>query len=59
MEGIVPVNIFFKKLSHKKKVKNGKTMLWGVPVYLSTRWSYKKDELVTLISNNKKNVINL
>lgn len=53
MEGIVPVNIFFKNLSHKKKVKNGKTMLWGVPVYLSTRWSYKKDELVTLISNHK------
>jgi len=44
---------FFKRLPHKKKLKNGKTILWETPLYLSTRWSYKKNELVTLISNRK------
>jgi len=53
MEGSIPVQTFFRNLSHKRKVKNGETVLWGVPLYLSTRWSYKKDELVTLISNRK------
>ncbi len=53
LEGVVPVNAFFKRLPYKKKVKNGKTILWGMPIFLSTRWSYKKDELVTLISNHK------
>lgn len=53
LEGILPVNVFFRRLSSSKKVKNGKTILWGRPVYLSTRWSYKKDELVTIISNRK------
>lgn len=53
IEGAIPVNEFFKKLSPKRKVKNGKTVLWGIHLYLSTRWSYKGDELVTLISNRK------
>lgn len=53
LEGLIPVNTFFKRLPDKKTVKNGKTILWGRPVYLSTRWSYNKDELVTLISNRK------
>ena len=51
MEGRVPISVFFKNLPHKKKVKNGRTVIWGKSIYLSTRWSYKKDELVTLISN--------
>ena len=49
----MPVNAFFRRLPFGKKVKNGKTTLWGRSVYLSTRWSYKKDELVTIISNRK------
>jgi hypothetical protein len=53
LEGLFPVNIFFKNLASNKKIKNGKTVLWGKAVYLSTRWSYKKDELVTIISNRK------
>ncbi len=53
LEGAVPVNLFFGRLAPHKKVKNGKTVLWGSSVYLSTRWSYKKDELVTIISNRK------
>ena len=53
LEGVLPVNAFFRRLSPHKKVKNGKTTLWGRSVYLSTRWSYKKDELVTIISNRK------
>ena len=53
MEGSIPVHIFFRHLSYKRKVKNGKTVLWGIPLYLSARWSHKKDELVTLISNRK------
>jgi hypothetical protein len=53
LEGVLPVNAFFMRLPPHKKVKNGKTILWGRPVYLSTRWSYKKDELVTIISNRK------
>lgn len=53
VEGAIPVNLFFKRLSHKRKVKNGKTILWGMHLYLSTRWSYKGDELVTLISNRR------
>lgn len=53
LEGALPVDIFFKNLPFGKKCKNGKTYLWGKSVYLSTRWSYKKDELVTIISNRK------
>ena len=53
LEGLIPVDVFFRNLSPKKKVKNGKTILWGRTVYLSTRWSYNKDELVTIISNRK------
>jgi hypothetical protein len=53
LEGVLPVNAFFRRLPPHKKVKNGKTTLWGRPVYLSVRWSYKKDELVTIISNRK------
>ncbi len=53
LEGIVPVSVFFRNLPYRKKVKNGKITLWGNNVYLSTRWSYKKDELVTIISNRK------
>jgi len=53
LEGLVPVNVLFRKMPFNKKVKNGKTVLWGRTVYLSTRWSYKKDELVTIISNRK------
>lgn len=53
LEGVLPVNVFFKRLPFGKKVKNAKTTLWGKSVYLSTRWSYKKDELVTIISNRK------
>ena len=53
LEGVLPVHAFFKRLPTKKKVKNGKTVLWGRAVYLSTRWSYNRDELVTLISNRK------
>lgn len=53
LEGILPVNVFFKRLPFGKKVKNAKTTLWGKSIYLSTRWSYKKDELVTLISNRR------
>ena len=53
LEGVLPVNEFFRRLPSHKKVKNGKTVLWGRSVYLSTRWSYKKDELVTIISNRK------
>jgi hypothetical protein len=51
LESALPVNAFFKNLPKKKKLKNGKTTLWGKSVYLSVRWSYNKDELVTLISN--------
>ena len=46
LEGLLPINVFFKKLPFSKKVKNAKTVLWGKEVYLSTRWSYKNDELV-------------
>lgn len=53
LEGKLPVNAFFSRLPHNKKVKNGKTTLWGRPVYLSVRWSHHQDELVTLISNRK------
>lgn len=53
LEGILPVNVFFSRLSPRKKVRNAKTVLWGKSVYLSIRWSYKKDELVTIISNRK------
>lgn len=53
LEGILPVNAFFRRLPPHKKVKKGKITLWGRSVYLSTRWSYKKDELVTIISNHK------
>ena len=53
LEGKIPVNVFFKRLPSGKKVKNGKTILWGRNVYLSTRGSYNKGELVTLISNRK------
>ena len=53
LEGIVPVNVFFKRLPYAKKIKNARTVLWGKSLYLSTRWSYKKDELVTIISNRK------
>jgi len=53
LEGVLPVNAFFRRLPPHKKVKNGKTILWGRGVYLSTRWSYNKDELVTIISNRK------
>ncbi len=50
-EGVLPINIFFKRLPLGKTLKNAKTVLWGRSIYLSTRWSYKKDELVTIISN--------
>jgi len=53
LEGILPVNAFFKRLSPHKKVKNGKIILWERTVFLSTRWSQSKDELVTIISNRK------
>ena len=53
LEGILPVNVVFRRLPPHKKVKNGKITLWGRSVYLSTRWSYKKEELVTIISNRK------
>lgn len=53
LEGVLPVNVFFKRLPCGKKVKNGKITVWGQSVYLSTRWSYKKDDLVTIISNRK------
>lgn len=53
LEGIFPVKAFFKRLPSGKKVKNGEIGMWGKNVYLSTRWSYKKDELVTVISNRK------
>lgn len=53
LEGVFPVNAFFRRLPPRKKVKNGKITLWGRTVYLSTRWSYKKDELVTIISNRR------
>ena len=53
LEGKIPLSIFFKNLSHNRKVENGATISWGMPLYLSTRWSYKQDELVTLISNRK------
>jgi len=53
LEGVFPVNAFFRRLAPRKKVKNGKITLWGRTVYLSTRWSYKKDELVTIISNRR------
>jgi len=39
---VLPVNAFFRRLPPHKKVKNGKTILWGRAVYLSTRWSSKK-----------------
>jgi len=50
LEGEFPVDAFFRNLLPKKKVKNGKTVLWGKAVCLSTRGSYAKDELVTIIS---------
>ena len=53
LEGVFPVKAFFRRLPPGKKVKNGETTLWGKNVYLSTRWSHKKDELVTIISNRK------
>lgn len=53
LEGALPVNDFFQRLSFGRKVKNGKTNLWGKNVYLSVRWSYKQNELVTIISNRK------
>ena len=53
LEGGFPVKALFRSLPFGKKVKNAKTTLWGKRVYLSTRWSHKKDELVTLISNQK------
>lgn len=53
LEGALPVNAFFRRIPFGKKVTNGKTTLWGRSVYLSTRWSFKKDELVTIISNQK------
>ena len=53
LEGILPVNVVFRRLPPHKKVKNGKITLWGRSVYLSTRWSYRKEELVTIISNRK------
>lgn len=53
LEGIFPVKAFFKRLPYDKKVKNGEIALWGKSIYLSTSWSYKKDELVTIISNRK------
>jgi len=53
LEEVLPVEAFFRRLPFGKKVKNAKTFLWGKSVYLSTRRSYKKDELVTLISNRK------
>jgi len=42
LEGVLPVNAFFNRLPFDKKIKNGKTVLWGRNVYLSARWSYKK-----------------
>ena len=51
LEGKVPINIFFKSLSYKKKVENNKTILWNKPLFFSVRWSHKKDELVSLVSN--------
>ena len=53
LEGLLPVNVFFRRLPSRKKVKNGQTILWGRSVYLSTRWSYNRDEPVTIISNRK------
>ncbi len=53
LEGKIRVDKFFKNLSKKRKVKNGKVSLWGKSLYVHTRWSYTKDELVTLISNQK------
>ena len=53
LEGGFPVKTLFRRLPFGKKVKNTKTILWGKKIYLSTRWSYKKDELVTIISNQK------
>lgn len=53
LEGAFAVKDFFRRLPHNQKVKNGETTLWGKKVYLSTRWSYNRDELVTIISNRK------
>ncbi len=53
LEGLIPVDTFFRRLPLKKKVKNGKISLWGRIVYLSIRWSYNRNEFVTLISNRK------
>ena len=53
LEGAVAIKDFFRRLPPSKKVKNGETTLWEKNVYLSTRWSYNKGELVTLISNRK------
>ena len=53
LEGVFPVKAFFRRLPSDKKVKNGAIDLWGKNVYLSTRWSYKKDELITIISNRQ------
>lgn len=53
LEGGLAVNVLFRNLPTGKKIRNAKTVLWGREVYLSTRWSYSKDELVTIISNHK------
>ncbi len=37
LEGMLPVNVFFRRLPPHKKVKNGKTILWRRTIYLSTR----------------------
>jgi len=43
----------FSQLPPHGKVKNRKTTLWGESVYLSTRCSYNKRELVAVVSNRK------
>jgi len=53
LEGKIRIDDFFHYLPPKKRVKNCAVYLWGRPLILSTRWSYNKDELVTLISNRK------
>lgn len=53
LEEKIRVDDFFKNLPQKKRIKNCKISLWKTHFFLSTRWSYNKDELVTLISNRK------
>ena len=53
LEGKLPINSFFKNLAYNKKVNNAKTVIWNIPLFLSIRWSYKKDEFVTLVSNQR------